>query len=125
MKKKKKILVIDDEADFTKLIRLNLEQTGRFEVRTENRGAAALAAAKSFKPDLVLMDVLMPDLMGSEVAAQMKEDDETKDIPVVFLTAVVGKEEVVQRGGVIGGHLFVAKPVDIKQLIDVIDENMR
>ncbi len=125
MKKKKKILVIDDEADFTKLIRLNLEQTGRFEVRTENRGAAALAAAKSFKPDLVLMDVLMPDLMGSEVAAQMKEDDETKDIPVVFLTAVVGKEEVVQRGGVIGGHLFVAKPVDIKQLIDVIEENMR
>jgi len=125
MKKKKKILVIDDEADFSKLIRLNLEQTGRFEVRTENRGAAALAAAKSFKPDLVLMDVLMPDLMGSEVAAQMKEDDETKDIPVVFLTAVVGKEEVVQRGGVIGGHLFVAKPVDIKQLIDVIDENMR
>jgi len=67
----------------------------------------------------------MPDLMGSEVAAQMKEDDDTKDIPVVFLTAVVGKEEVVQRGGVIGGHLFVAKPVDIKQLIEVIDENIR
>jgi len=125
MKKKKKILVIDDEADFAKLIRLNLEQTGRFEVRVENRGAAALSAAKSFKPDLVLMDVLMPDLMGSEVAAQMREDDETKDIPVVFLTAVVGKEEVVQRGGIIGGHLFVAKPVDIKQLIGVIDENIR
>ncbi|MDD2866570.1 MAG: response regulator [Candidatus Omnitrophica bacterium] len=125
MKNKKKILVIDDEADFTKLIRLNLEQTGKFEVRTENRGAAALAAAKAFRPDLVLLDILMPDLMGSEVAAQMKEDDDTKDIPVVFLTAVVGKEEVVQRGGVIGGHLFVAKPVDIKQLIEVIDENIR
>ncbi|MFB3919585.1 MAG: PleD family two-component system response regulator [Candidatus Velamenicoccus archaeovorus] len=125
MKKKKRILVIDDEADFAKLIRLNLEQTGRFEVRAESRGTAALAAAKSFKPDLVLMDVLMPDLMGSEVAAQMREDDETKDIPVVFLTAVVGKEEVVQRGGIIGGHLFVAKPVDIKQLIEVIDENIR
>ncbi len=124
MKKKKRILVVDDEADFAKLIRLNLEQTGRFEVRAENRAAAALAAAKSFKPDLVLMDVLMPDLMGSEVAAQMREDDETKDIPVVFLTAVVGKEEVVQRGGIIGGHLFVAKPVDIKQLIEVIDENI-
>ncbi|MFA5314948.1 MAG: response regulator, partial [Candidatus Omnitrophota bacterium] len=84
-----------------------------------------LAAAKAFQPDLVLLDILMPDLMGSEVAAQMKEDDDTKDIPVVFLTAVVGKEEVVQRGGVIGGHLFVAKPVDIKQLIEVIDENIR
>jgi len=117
--------VIDDEADFTKLIRLNLEQTGKFEVKTENRGSAALAAAKAFKPDLVLLDILMPDLMGSEVAAQMKEDDDTKNIPVIFLTAVVGRDEVVQRGGVIGGHLFVAKPVDIKQLVEVIDENIR
>ena len=117
--------MVDDEVDFTKLIKLNLEQTGKFEVRTENRGAAALAAAKDFKPDLVLLDVLMPDIMGSEVAAQMKEDDDTKDIPVVFLTAVVGREEVVQRGGVIGGHVFIAKPVNVKQVVEVIEANIR
>ncbi|MDD5019855.1 MAG: response regulator [Candidatus Omnitrophica bacterium] len=122
---KKKILVVDDEVDFTKLIKLNLEQTGKFEVRTENRGAAALAVAKDFKPDLVLLDVLMPDIMGSEVAAQMKEDGDTKDIPVVFLTAVVGREEVVQRGGVIGGHVFIAKPVNVKQVVEVIEANIR
>ena len=124
MKEKKKILVVDDEADFTKLIKLNLERTGKYDVRTENLGARALVAARAFRPDLVLLDILMPDVMGNEVAAQMKEDDETKNIPVIFLTAVVGKDEVGQKGGVIGGHLFVAKPVDIKKVIEVIEENL-
>ncbi|HQP91250.1 MAG TPA: response regulator [Candidatus Omnitrophota bacterium] len=120
---KKKILVVDDEADFTRLMKLNLEITGKYEVHTENRGLLALEAVKSFSPDIIFLDVLMPDIMGSEVAAILKEDEEARKIPIVFLTAVVGKEEVVSKGSMIGGYLFVAKPVSVDEIVEVIEEN--
>lgn len=120
----KSILIIDDEENFTKLIKWNLEKTGKYKVRTENAGLLGLSAAKEFKPDLILLDILMPDMEGSEVAFQLKSDEDTKNIPIVFLTAVVKKEEVEGKKGVIGGSPFVAKPVEIKQLIDVIDKNI-
>lgn len=121
---KKKILIIDDEADFTKLVKLNLERTGKYEVETENHGSSALDAAKAFNPDLIILDILMPDMEGSEVASQLKEEENTKDIPILFLTAMIGKEEVNGSGGIIGGHHFVSKPVDIKKLISIIEENI-
>ncbi len=114
---KKKIMIVDDEVDFTKMVKLNLQKTGKYEVWIENAGANALLSAKEFIPDLILLDILMPDMEGSEVAAQLKEDRETKDIPIVFLTAVISKEEEGMSEGMIGGHPFLAKPVDLKKLI--------
>lgn len=67
--KEKKILIVDDEEDFTKLIKLNLERTGEYEVEIENGGLRGLAAAREFKPDLILLDILMPDMEGGEVAS--------------------------------------------------------
>jgi len=119
---KKKILIIDDEEQFTKIVKLNLEHTGKYEVRTENRGALGLAAAKEFKPDLILLDILMPDMEGSEVSAQFKNDKDTENIPFVFLTAIAKKEEIEASQGVIGGHLFIAKPVSVKELTDCIEK---
>lgn len=121
---KKKILIIDDEEQFTKIVKLNLEYTGKYEVKTENKGALGLAATKEFKPDLILLDILMPDMEGSEVAFQLTNDKDTENIPLVFLTAVAKKEEIEASKGVIGGHPFIAKPVDIKQLIEVIEQNI-
>lgn len=121
---KKKILVIDDEKDFTKLIKFNLERTGRYEVRTENQPTLSLAATKEFKPDLILLDILMPAPDGSEVASQLQDDEDTKKIPIIFLTAIIGEKEAKASGGVIGGRVFVAKPVEIKQLIEVIEKNI-
>jgi CheY-like chemotaxis protein len=121
---KKRILIIDDEEDFTQLVKLNLEQTKRYEVWVENKGAEGLEAAKSFNPDLILLDIIMPDLEGSEVASRIKNDAETKDIPIVFLTAAATKEEVSSSGGIIGGHPFLAKPVSTQELIDCIDKNI-
>lgn len=121
---KKKILIIDDEEFFTKLVKLNLEKTGKYEVRAENKGSVGLAAAREFKPDLILLDILMEDMEGSEVAAQLKNDANTAEIPVVFLTAVVKKEELENGSGVIGGHPFIAKPVSTAELINCIENNM-
>lgn len=122
---KKKILIIDDEEGFAKLIKMNLEATGEYEVRTENRGELGLAAAKEFKPDLIFLDVMMPGIDGPDVRYQLKSEKDTKDIPVVFLTAVVSKEDTEENNGIIGGNLFIAKPVDIKSLIEIIKKNIR
>ena len=119
---KKRILIIDDEEDFTEIVKFNLEKTGKYEVRTEDKGINGLAAVRAFRPDLILLDILMPDMNGSDVAIQIKNDESVKDIPIVFLTAVMTKEEVASYGEVIGGHPFIAKPVSVESLIDCIEK---
>ena len=121
---KKKILVIDDEKDFTEIVKFNLEKTGKYEVRTEDKGSNGLAAARALKPDLILLDILMQDMDGSDVASQIKDDENVKNIPIVFLTAVITKAEVDSFGEVIGGHPFIAKPVSVEGLIDCIEKNI-
>lgn len=122
MSQKKKILIIDDEPDLTMLVKLNLQKTGRYEVREENRALKGLSAAREFRPDLVLLDVMMPDLDGGDVLAQLKDDRDLKDVPVVFLTATVLKEEVAKQGGSIGGYPFIPKPFRADVLLDRIDK---
>ena len=122
---KKKILVIDDEASITRLLKLNLEQSGRYVVREENDGTKALSATRDFKPDLVLLDVMMPDVDGGDVAASIAADPQLKKIPVVFLTAAVKKEELAERGNVIGGYPYVAKPLDVKGVTEAIEKELR
>ena len=123
--KKKRILIVDDERNFTQLIKLNLEETGRFEVFMENRGATCLSTAKKFRPNLILLDIIMPDVEGSMVAVQLRNDPKTKNIPIVFLTVAAKKEEVARGGGRIAGYPFIAKPVSLQELVGVIEENIR
>lgn len=122
---KKKILMVDDEVSLTRMVKLNLESTGQYEMRTENKGAQALDAARAFKPDLVFLDIVMPDVEGSEVARQLKEDPVLKNTPIVFMTATVTTEELDQTGSLIGGMPFIAKPVNVKQLIDCIEKHTK
>ena len=117
---KKRILVIDDEAHFTKLLKMNLEKKGSYEVRTENRGTIGLAAAKEFKPDLILLDIMMPDVSGAELAQQFKEDAQTKNTPLVFLTALATRGDTQSRGGVIGSKLFIAKTATSEEMLEAI-----
>ncbi len=121
--KQKKILIIDDEIDFNRMVKLNLEETGKYKVKTQSKGAEGLATARQFKPDLIFLDLAMPDMQGGEVARQLREDESVKNIPIVFLTALATKEETASRGAVIGGNLFVAKPVNLESLIECIEEN--
>jgi len=121
---KKKILLIDDEAIITRTLKIFLEGTGSYEVRAENQATKALQAAREFKPDLILLDVVMPDLEGGEVAAQIREDNGLKATPIVFLTALVQRREVRQSGGEIGGFPFIAKPIDPDMVVKVIESHL-
>ena len=101
---KKRILVVDDEPALTRMVKLNLERTGNYEVRTENQGSLAVQAAREFKPDLIFLDVMMPDMTGDEVSAQLKEDEELSQIKFIFMTAIVTKNETESMGSNIGGN---------------------
>jgi CheY-like chemotaxis protein len=119
---KKRILLVDDEPALTRMMRLNLEQTGRYEVREENRGANALAAAREFMPDLIFLDVMMPDMGGDEIAEQLDEDPQLQRINYVFLTAIVTKRETGRGAAEISGKTFLAKPVKRDELLAVADQ---
>jgi CheY-like chemotaxis protein len=120
---KRKILIIDDEEKFTKYVKLNLESTGNYEVMVASNGLSGLEAARVFKPDLILLDIMMPDMDGTEVIEQLKDDESCKNIPVVFLTAIVTKKEVDRKSN-IGGHPFIAKPVNLQNLVSSIEQNI-
>jgi CheY-like chemotaxis protein len=122
---RKRILIVDDEVTFTRMVRLNLEKTGRYEVREENRGRRAAAAAREFHPDLIVLDVIMPDMDGGEVASTLQNDPKLKDIPVVFLTANVSKREVGESGKKLGGLYFLAKPITLEQLVEYIEKHVK
>ena len=121
---KSRILIIDDEESLTELVKMNLEATGRYEVRAENKGSLGLVAARQFKPDLILLDLVMPDMGGGEVSGQLQSDEDTKNIPIVFLTAIITEDETAARDGVISGHPVIAKPVTTEQLLHVIEINI-
>ena len=119
----KKILIVDDEAGFTRLMKLTLQQTGEYEVFEENDGAHAWETARRVRPDLILMDIVMPNVDGGDAAAAIRKDSDLAGIPIVFLTAIVSKKEAVP-GELIGGFPFLSKPVSLDALIACIKENL-
>jgi CheY-like chemotaxis protein len=122
---KKRILLVDDEKSLTSLLKLNLEETGNYEVRTENWPEDALPAAREFKPDLVLLDLIMPRMPGGNVAAQIDADPQLKGTPIVFLTAAVRKHQVEENEGIICEHPCLAKPATVDEVIAMIEKHAR
>src|SRR6188472_3271578 len=92
---KKRILVLDDEIDFARLMKVTLEGTGKYEVRSAIRSTTFLQVAKDFKPDLILLDCMMPGMDGGEIAGQIQADPDLKETPFMFLTATA--DQVEQR----------------------------
>ncbi|MFH0985147.1 MAG: response regulator [Candidatus Omnitrophota bacterium] len=116
---KKKILAVDDDAVTLKLLVQQLSAEG-YEVFTAKNGSEALMLAKEKVPHLILLDIMMPDLDGGRVGQRLKEEPLTKNIPIVFLTSMLSKEEAFEKGGVIGGNVFIAKPYERKELLETI-----
>jgi two-component system OmpR family response regulator len=117
----KRILVVDDESGFTRLLRLTLESTGRYLVEEVNDGRQALAVARNFRPDIIFLDVVMPEIDGGDVAAQFKADPEFQNVPVVFLTAIVSSKEAKNQTD-IGGYAFLAKPISVETIERAVEK---
>ena len=112
--KNQKILIVDDEETNLKLIISMLKHHG-YVFETAADGAEALVKAKSFKPDLIFLDIMMPEMDGYEACKRLKEDAATKHIPVVMVTALADKESRI-KGLEMGANDFLSKPVDISEL---------
>ena len=123
-KAKRRILVVDDDPNNSHLLKVLLERSGPYVVLEENHDTEAHQTARSFKPDLILLDVAMQELDGGEVAEQIQADRELHDTPIIFLTALVTKAEA-KSGLHIEGHPVVAKPINIPELIETIEAHLR
>jgi CheY-like chemotaxis protein len=118
----KRILVIDDEEIVTRTVKMSLEKTGFYAVRGENKARNALATAREFKPDLIFLDVMMPEMDGGEVAFQIKSDPQLKEVPMVFLTAIVTKKEASGSDQIHQKDRYLAKPVNLDELVQCIKQ---
>jgi CheY-like chemotaxis protein len=114
------ILIADDDEDILALIRAAIERSGH-EVMSVADGAAALSAMAKRRPDLAVLDIAMPELDGLEVLRRLRADDETRDLPVILLTAQAQAAEV-ERGFATGASAYVRKPFSPRDLATRVDE---
>lgn len=115
----KSILTIEDDLSQRTMIQRTLEKRG-FKVLMAEDGRKGLEMAQSVKPDLILLDVVMPGLNGNEVCRRLKSDGRTKDIPVLFLTSLDAPKDVIEHYDV-GGEIHLTKPINSKELISQIE----
>jgi two-component system alkaline phosphatase synthesis response regulator PhoP len=120
---KKTILVVDDEKDLLDLIEYNLKKEGFAVLKAEN-GEEGIKIAKEHKPDLVLMDIMMPKMDGMEAVETMRADDDLKSMPIIFLTARSDEKTEVE-GLDKGGDDYITKPISTTKLISRIKAVMR
>ena len=126
MIKQKKVLIIDDEEDFCFFVRENLLNTGMFDVFVATNGQHGIRLARSEKPDIVLLDLVMPDYPGEEVANILSEDEATAQIPIIFVTALATREDTDSSGLKKNGNAyFLSKPVRTRQLVYAIGEVLK
>ncbi|PYI83814.1 MAG: hypothetical protein DMF09_10330 [Verrucomicrobia bacterium] len=123
VQEKRRILIVDDDRESTRLVKVLLEKAGGYLVLEENDAAKAHQSAQNFRPDVILLDIMMPKTDGGEVAAQIEADPELQSTPIIFLTALVTEPET-KAGLRIEGHRSLAKPVNIPDLINQIEESL-
>src|SRR5438093_9601535 len=123
VEEKRRILIVDNDRESTHLVKILLERTGRYLVFEENDATKAHQSARNFRPDVILLDIVMPETDGGEVAAQIQADPDLRRTPIIFLTALVTKAEAT-AGLRLQGHRFLAKPVNIPDLITEIEEHL-
>ena len=117
----KKILIVDDEVDVVEALEARLK-ANRYSVTMAESGREALIQAREVGPDLIILDIMMPDMDGNEVARVLRDDKSTKDIPIIFLTALQTKEDEKRQGPEIGENVVFAKPFEFDKLLKKIKE---
>jgi CheY-like chemotaxis protein len=125
MASKTRILIIDDEPDFTALFKENLEEAGNYEVEVENNAKNAVATARHFQPELIFVDVVMPGMDGGDVVSALKMEPRLKRVPTLMLTALVEEDESSATGeSERGGLTFVSKTTNLDKILDIIERNL-
>jgi len=120
-----RLLIIDDEPDFTALLKANLEEAGDFLVRQVNDSENAVKAAQEFRPHLCVIDVVMPGMDGGDVVAKFRADPALKDVPVMMLTALVEENPESSDGETqTGGLPFVSKTSDFETILACIEKHL-
>ena len=120
---KKRILIVDDEPDVLTLLGERLSKAG-YDVIKATSGKEAIETASKKLPDLIILDIAMPGVDGSEAASILREDPKTKDIPILFLTCLFTKSEEKVCGHLLGQNFFIAKPYDVTELLTEIDKRV-
>jgi CheY-like chemotaxis protein len=123
-KKKTKVLVVDDEEDFLKITKINLEETSDYEVVGLTSAKDIVSEVKSIKPDIILMDILMPTLGGIGACSLLNKDPQTQNTPIIIVSAA-DKDIYVNKAYREGVVNYLVKPIDKKDLIAKIELALR
>jgi CheY-like chemotaxis protein len=118
---KRRVLIVDDDVNLSRLAGMILENSGQYEVLIVNESVRALAAALQFRPDVMLLDVDMPGKDGGDLAREAACDQHLRGIPILFLTGLVSHEEAGDSPLERGGMKFLAKPVEPALLLATVD----
>ena len=119
-KKLKKVLLVDDEDDFLEFLKKIL--SCRYQVLTASTGAQGLQVAKKSLPDVIILDINLPDMRGEEVRKRLQKDPLTSHIPIIYLTGILTKEDEQILNRLAGGVHALSKPVKSEELLQVIEE---
>lgn len=120
---KKKILIVDDEPDVLTLLGERLTKAG-YEILKATSGQEAIQSAVKNLPHLIILDIAMSGMDGSEAATILRSDPKTKDIPILFLTCLFTKQEEKTCGHLLGQNFFIAKPYEVAELLSEIDKRV-
>ncbi|WP_437224211.1 response regulator [Planctomicrobium sp. SH661] len=116
---KRKALIVDDDRDLVELLRDSLEADGRFDVRTVNNGFDAGMMVKEYRPDTIILDVMLPDINGKEVCQRVRSDSTLDDVKIICISGMVEAEKVQELRDA-GANDFIQKPFEVETLIQRI-----
>lgn len=119
----KKILIIDDELDMVKVVTIRFEASG-YEVISASNGQEGIDKSKRFKVDLILLDIIMPNMDGYEVCRKLKTDPKTKNIPIVIFTAA-GQQDLEKRCMALGPDAVIRKPFETAELLEIVNKALK
>ncbi len=122
--KKIRVMIVDDEEDFLKITKINLEETGRFEVAVVADATDIMSCVRSFRPDVVLLDIIMPKMGGAEICRMLSSDPAGQGIPVIVVSALdTEKDRRIMKE--LGAVDFLAKPLETKELVSRIEKALQ
>ncbi len=122
MTDKKRILIVDDEIHIARIIQITLESAG-FDVTVTHDGAEGLRLAKELRPDLIVLDLMLPSIDGYKVCRLLKFDKQYQDIPIILLSAM-GESQDKGLGKEVGANLYMSKPFQPTDLVDNVKEQL-